>query len=159
MYELRREMLITAPIEEVFEFFCEPANLGKITPKSVGFRDLTPDARPMRPGLRIIHEIRWFGMPLRWETRIEEYDPPNAFVDTQISGPYKSWRHRHSFEEVPGGTLMCDYVQYALPFGPLGAITQKLMVKRQLKHIFDYRERTIRKLFARTGSKISASLW
>lgn len=154
MFELRREVLIPAPIDEVFEFFCDPSNLGKITPKSVGFRDLTPDARPMRPGLLIIHEIRWFGLPMRWETRIEEYDPPHAFIDTQVKGPYKTWRHRHSFEEGPGGTLMRDYVQYELPFGPIGVITQKLMVRRQLRHIFDYRERKIRKLFARKKSAV-----
>lgn len=149
MYHLRREVLIPAPIDEVFDFFSDPANLAKITPKSVGFRDLTPDAKPMRPGLTIIHEIRWAGVPLRWHTRIEEYDPPHGFVDTQVKGPYKSWRHRHSFEAVPGGTLMRDHVQYELPFGILGVVTHRLIVARQLRRIFDYRGRQIRKIFAK----------
>lgn len=147
MFELRREVLIPAPIDEVFEFFSDPANLAKITPKSVGFKDLTTDARPMRPGIRIIHQIRWFGIPVRWDTLIEEYDPPNGFVDTQVKGPYKYWRHQHSFEAAPGGTLMLDRVEYKMPFGPLGMIAHALFVERQLKRIFDYRGRKIQKLF------------
>jgi ligand-binding SRPBCC domain-containing protein len=149
MYELHRELLIPAPIDELFTFFSDPANLARITPKSVGFRDLTPNKETMRTGLRIIHQIRVFGIPQRWETVIEEYDPPHGFVDRQAKGPYKYWRHRHSFEEVPGGTLMRDDVQYELPFGPLGSLTHRLFVKRQLDHIFDYRGRKIGKLFAR----------
>lgn len=150
MNVLTREVLIPAPIDEVFEFFSNPANLAKITPKSVGFRDLTPDANPMRPGLEIIHEIRWLGLPVRWHTLIEEYDPPHGFVDRQLKGPYKHWRHRHTFEEAPGGTLMRDHVQYELPFGMLGVVTHRLIVARQLRRIFDYRGRKIRKLFAKS---------
>lgn len=149
MFHLRREVLIPAQRDEVFEFFSDPANLAKITPKSVGFRDLTPDARPMRLGMQIIHEIRWFGLPVRWVTLIEEYDPPRRFVDTQLKGPYKYWRHEHTFEETPGGTLMRDHVQYELPFGILGVVTHRLIVARQLRRIFDYRGRKIRKLFVK----------
>jgi ligand-binding SRPBCC domain-containing protein len=149
MYNLRREVFIPAPIDEVFEFFSDPANLAQITPKSVGFRDLTPDARPMRPGMRVTHEIKWFGIPQRWETLIEEYDPPHGFLDTQVRGPYKCWHHRHTFEETAEGTLMRDELRYELPFGPLGAVTHWLIVKRQLNRIFDYRGRKIMELFAK----------
>jgi ligand-binding SRPBCC domain-containing protein len=152
MFELRREVLIPAPLDDVFDFFSDPANLAKITPKSVGFQDLTPGSSPMRPGLHIIHQIRWLGIPVRWETLIEEYDPPHGFVDVQVKGPYKRWRHEHSFEAAPGGTIMRDHVQYELPFGILGVITHRLIVARQLRRIFDYRGRKIRKLFARTGA-------
>jgi hypothetical protein len=152
MYDLRREVLIPAPIDGVFEFFLEPANLAAITPKSVGFRDLTPEARPLRPGMKIVHQIRWFGVPLRWETLIEGYDPPHGFVDRQVKGPYKLWRHEHTFVAAPGGTLMRDHVQYELPFGILGVVTHRLIVARQLRRIFDYRGREIRKHFAKTGA-------
>lgn len=156
MFELRREVLVPAPIDEVFEFFSDPANLARITPKSLGFKNLTPDAGPMSAGLRIAHQIKVFGIPQRWETLIEEFDPPHGFVDRQERGPYKYWRHRHSFEEAPGGTLMRDHVEYEVPFGPLGVIANRLIVARQLKHIFDYRGRKIRKLFAKKGSAAPA---
>jgi ligand-binding SRPBCC domain-containing protein len=152
MYALERTLFIPAPIAEVFGFFEDPANLAKITPKSVGFRDLTPGARPMRLGMRIIHEIRWLGFPVRWHTLIEEYDPPHRFVDTQTKGPYKYWRHEHIFEPAPGGTVMRDRVQCELPFGILGHVTHRLIVARQLQRIFDYRARKIRKLFSKTAA-------
>jgi ligand-binding SRPBCC domain-containing protein len=148
MHELRREVFVAAPQQAVFDFFSEPSNLGRITPKSVGFRDLTPDARPMRPGMRIVHQIRWFGIPMRWHTVIQEYEPPHRFVDVQTQGPYKTWRHEHRFDEAPGGTLLRDYVQYELPFGILGVVTHRLIVARQLRRIFDYREHAIGEIFA-----------
>jgi ligand-binding SRPBCC domain-containing protein len=149
MYEFRREVFVPAPQQALFDFFSEPSNLARITPRSVGFRDLTPDAGPMRPGMNIVHEIRWFRIPMRWRTVIEEYEPPHRFVDVQIKGPYKGWRHEHTFDEAPGGTLLRDHVQYELPFGPIGAITHALMVRRQLRRIFDYRERAVLGIFAK----------
>jgi hypothetical protein len=34
---------------------------------------------------------------------------------------------------------MRDTVRYALPFGPLGAAAHRLLVRRDLEAIFDYR--------------------
>jgi ligand-binding SRPBCC domain-containing protein len=81
---------------------------------------------------------------VRWRTRIEAFDPPHAFVDAQISGPYRLWHHTHVFEpDGRGGTIMRDRVRYALPFGPFGAIAHLLFVKRDLRRIFDFRQQTV----------------
>ena len=50
-------------------------------------------------------------------------------MDVQVSEPYKLWRHTHSFEVVPAGTLMRDTVDYALRLGPLGALVHALFVR------------------------------
>ena len=102
----------------------------------------------MRKGFRIEHTLRWLFVRLRWVTLISDYQPPRYFADEQESGPYKYWRHVHTFDEVEGGTLMRDRVQYELPFGILGAVTHRLIVARQLRGIFDYRNRQLRKIFA-----------
>jgi ligand-binding SRPBCC domain-containing protein len=62
------------------------------------------------------------------------------FVDRQLRGPYALWHHTHEFEPLPGGdTLMRDVVRYALPFGPAGALAHRLLVRRDLARIFDFR--------------------
>jgi len=42
---------------------------------------------------------------------------------------------------------MTDVVDYRLPFGPLGRLVHWLVVRHQLRSIFDYRTAAIRALF------------
>jgi hypothetical protein len=42
---------------------------------------------------------------------------------------------------------MRDRVEYALPFGPLGAVAHRLFVARQLDGIFAFRQRIVADLF------------
>jgi ligand-binding SRPBCC domain-containing protein len=72
-------------------------------------------------------------------TEIESWNPPTEFIDVQARGPYRFWHHTHSFQSVPGGTLMRDSVRYALPFGLLGRYAHARLVKSDLMAIFDYR--------------------
>lgn len=83
---------------------------------------------------------------MRWRTLIPVWDPPHEFVDEQIKGPYKTWIHRHTFEELgPRQTKIIDYVRYELPFTPLGDIAYPL-IKRQIEGIFRHRNEVIPKL-------------
>ena len=141
---LEREQRIAAPPAEVFPFFEDAYNLEAITPPFLGFRVVTPRPIEMGPGALIEYRLRLHGLPVRWKTRIEAFDPPHTFVDQQISGPYRLWHHTHVFEpDGRGGTLMRDRVRYALPFGPFGAIAHALFVRRDLRRIFDFRREVV----------------
>lgn len=144
-------MIVPRRREEVFPFFADPANLERLTPPFLGFTILTPLPIEMRAGASIEYRIRLNGIPMRWRTAIESFDPPNSFVDTQAKGPYAHWHHTHTFREVPGGTEIGDRVRYALPFGPLGRIAH-VLVKRQLKTIFDYRTKVMAEMFGAAKS-------
>ena len=76
---------------------------------------------------------------MKWVTEITHVKEPEFFVDDQRLGPYRFWHHEHIFKEIGGGAEVHDLVHYALPFGPLGNIAHELVVKKQLKEIFDYR--------------------
>jgi NADH dehydrogenase len=102
----------------------------------------------MRAGLRLDYRVRpLLGIPLRWQTLIDAFDPPRSFHDVQPRGPYRSWDHRHTFEAVEGGTLIRDEVDYSLPLGPLGEIAHRVAVRSQLEAIFRFRARTIEAVF------------
>jgi hypothetical protein len=47
---------------------------------------------------------------------------------------------------------MHDHVAYALPFGVLGRAVHRLIVRRQLQGIFDYREAAIDRIFPPPGA-------
>ncbi len=147
-HRLVASQLVPRPIEEVFAFFSRPENLGRITPASMGFELLTDD-RDMREGLVIRYRIRpLLGIPMTWTTRIAGYEPPHRFRDVQLQGPYARWEHTHTFEAVPGGTLVRDEIEYAVPFGPLGDVANALLVRSELERIFRHRAETIRTVFA-----------
>ena len=150
VHVLEREQRIAAPPAEVFPFFEYAYNLEAITPPFLGFRVVTPRPIDMRAGALIEYRLRLHGVPVRWRTRIEAFDPPHAFVDAQISGPYRLWHHTHVFEpDGRGGTIMRDRVRYALPLGPFGATAHLLFVKRDLQRIFDFRQQTVRRYFTK----------
>ena len=147
-YVLERSQRLPRPADEVFPFFEAPENLARITPRWLAFQMLTPCPLDMKEGTLIDYTIRWLGIPLRWRTLITAYRPPELFVDEQLSGPYSFWHHTHTFVPVDGGTEVSDCVRYRLPGGVFGRLLHSLFIRRQLKRIFDYRERAIAEIFA-----------
>jgi hypothetical protein len=137
---------VARPRDEVFAFFADAANLEAITPPFLRFRILTPTPVEMRPGARIEYALSIFGVPLRWDTRITDWQPGVRFVDEQESGPYALWRHTHEFESQGDATLVRDVVEYAVPLGPLGQVAHVLFVERALDRIFDFRRDAIARL-------------
>jgi len=149
IHTLRRDQMVPRPLHEVFEFFSDAGNLQEITPAYLDFRILTPRPIEIKRGTLLDYRLKWHGLPIRWQTRILEWNPPYGFVDLQLKGPYKLWRHTHSFEAVEGGTHMLDIVNYELPFGPLGAVAHAIKVRRDVEGIFDYRQEVIARKFTR----------
>ena len=147
MHRLERQQFVPRPRDEVFAFFSDAQNLEMLTPAFLNFRILIPLPLDMRSGILIDYQIRLGGIPMRWRTRIETFEAPVRFVDVQLAGPYRAWRHVHEFQDAPGGTLVTDRVDYALPFGFLGALVHRLFVRRALKRIFDYRQQRLTEIF------------
>ncbi len=132
--------MLARPLPEVFPFFAGARNLERLTPPWLSFQVLTPEPITMRVGTLIDYRLQIHGIPLRWTTRIDEWEPGGAFVDRQIAGPYRLWHHRHSFRAQGDTTVVTDAVDYSLPFGILGEIAHRLFVRRDLERIFAYRQ-------------------
>jgi hypothetical protein len=153
-YRLERVQQVPRPLPEVFDFFADAGNLEELTPASLHFQILTPGPIAMHAGTLIDYRLTLLGVPFRWRTRIETFDPPApgatsaSFSDIQLTGPYARWHHRHDFRAVSGGTEIRDVVDYALPLGPLGALAHALVVRRQLDAIFAYRRERCAARFA-----------
>jgi ligand-binding SRPBCC domain-containing protein len=143
VHVLELDQVLPGERDEVFSFYADAFNLEAITPPWLGFRVVTPGPIEMQPGAMIEYRLKLHGIPVRWLTEIEIWEPGRRFVDAQVRGPYRLWRHTHSFEDDPGGTRVRDSVSYEIPLGPLGELADRLMVRRDLARIFDYRRRAV----------------
>ncbi|MDP9149173.1 MAG: SRPBCC family protein [Myxococcota bacterium] len=150
---LEREQVVSRPRSEVFAFFSDAANLDRLTPSSLRFEIKSALPIDMRAGALIDYKIALFGVGLRWRTLIEVFEPEARFVDVQVKGPYRLWRHTHDFVDAPGGTMVRDRVEYEVPLGRLGELVRGLFVERQLAWIFDFRRKTIDEIFGSTSHR------
>jgi uncharacterized protein (TIGR01777 family) len=145
-YELRARAVVAAPLHETFAFFSSAENLGLLTPAGMAF-SLQGAAPALQAGTTIDYRIKLGPLPVRWRTRIEQWEPERTFVDVQDEGPYKFWRHEHAFRPDGRQTIMEDRVLYTPPFGPLGRLAHRMFIAPALRRIFQYRSDTIRLRF------------
>src|SRR3954451_6556838 len=142
---LQREQRLPRPPDEVFAFFADARALEAVTPPLLRFEVITPEPIAMRMGTFIQYRLRLHGIPVTWHTTIQDWSPPRRFVDVQVRGPYALWHHTHAFEPVEGGTAtrMTDIVRYAIGFGALGELVHRVLVRRDLEAIFDFRAQRV----------------
>lgn len=90
-------------------------------------------------------EVTWrawhFGIPLQMTSRITEMHAPDYFVDEQVKGPFRRFRHVHEFSEDSRCTTMVDRIEFTAPFGPLGRLAEKLILARYLQQLIETRNR------------------
>ena len=159
---------IPFPVELVFAFFANPANLPHLMPPGQKARvesaRLVPaPPRPVAedPALRFQSPTAGVGsemaisfrpvaaLPFRqsWLAKVTEFEWNSHFCDIQLTGPFASWSHRHgiSAETQDGvvGTRITDDVEYTLPLGKLGAWGNELFVRGEMEATFAYRQKRL----------------
>ncbi|MES2657377.1 MAG: SRPBCC family protein [Verrucomicrobiota bacterium] len=148
LYTLVQEQRLPVSREAAWEFFSTPRNLDEITPRDIGFEIVNQPGNKLYDGQIITYRIEIFPFVwVSWITEIKSVEDGIYFVDEQRFGPYKFWHHRHTFEDIPGGVLMTDFVHYGLGFGPFGAIARAVFVRRKLESIFNFRREILAKRF------------
>jgi hypothetical protein len=146
-WRLRSSLWVPHPPAAVFPFFADAQNLERLTPDWLSFRILSPLPIDMHVGTTIDYRIALHGVPLRWRTRIARWEPPFAFADEQLRGPYVLWHHTHTFTPCDGGTVLGDDVVLRPKGGPLAGLVMKLFVRRDVERIFRHRAAVMADLF------------
>ena len=150
-FQLHKTQKIPATLDQVWDFISSPDNLKKITPKHMEFNITSKMlSEKMYPGMIVSYKVSpVLGIKITWVTEITQVKEKEYFVDEQRVGPYSLWHHEHKIETIEGGVLMTDIVSYKPPFGILGSIANSLLIKKQLKEIFDFRKVAIERMFGR----------
>ena len=144
MYTLQQEQMLDISAGQLWQFISHPANLNKITPPELDFTIISDVPETMYNGLLIEYDVK---LPLlghsKWVTEIKHIIPGKEFVDEQRIGPYRFWYHHHKIEEAESGVRMIDQVNYVPPYGVLGKIVNKLLIRNKLLEIFEYRKQVL----------------
>ena len=134
-----KESFIRASPERVFAFHELPDAFERLIPPWEDAK-IIQKADISKVGSRAIIEqtILWF-IHSRWVAEHTAYDPPHSFEDVQISGPFKSWHHRHIVEPHPDGAVLRDEIEYEMPIPIFGPLAAPLAVTPKLEKMFEYR--------------------
>ncbi|MFN7989052.1 MAG: SRPBCC family protein [Thermoanaerobaculia bacterium] len=145
LLEFRLE-LPGVPREAIAAFHADPRVLEWLSPPEKKVRVVERPAA-IGAGSRIVIEVTPFGVPVRWVSRIEAWEPPFCFVDVQEKGPFRRWRHEHLFEE---GALV-DRVDYEVPLALAGGrLVDLAVVRPDVRRMFRFRHQaTAQRLLGR----------
>jgi ligand-binding SRPBCC domain-containing protein len=136
------------PVAEVFDFFCRPANLVRISPPELHLA-LVEGPERVELGSRIVLKGRRWGISQRVVSQITAFEPEVSFADEQVEGLFRLWKHTHRFEALPeGGTRTTDSIEYESPGGALGLIVTNRFIDNDLRWVFDYRHQRLSELLS-----------
>lgn len=162
LHIIKTSQKLPIDIKTAWEFLSSPGNLERITPPNMSFKITSGHEAgdKMYQGMVISYIVKPFPMlPLQWITEITHVSEPHYFVDEQRFGPYSFWHHKHFLKEIEGGVIMEDTVHYKIPMGFIGDIANMIMIKSQLKNIFEFRHEELERIFGKwPDQKISVKI-
>jgi ligand-binding SRPBCC domain-containing protein len=140
MRSIRLDTVIAAPIGECFSLSlsvdAHASSMHAAGEQAIG--GVTSGV--MKLGDSVTWRARHFGLVFQMTSAITEYQPPGWFVDEQQRGPFRRWRHEHTFTALPDGqTQMTDVVEFQSPLGPLGHIADRLVLDHYMPHLLRQR--------------------
>lgn len=148
MNEFQRSVTLDTPIEDVFAFHANPANITAISPRWQP-AEILRGGSPAHAGGEFAFRVRFFGLiPVVWKGRWREVASPGLLCDEASSWLLPRWEHRHEFRALgPNRTEMTDLVTYALPLGALGRLLERTVMKIVFAGMFKDRHRRTRAYF------------
>ncbi len=129
MTTIKLETLIDAPIERCFDL-ARSVDTHLLSAEQTSERAVAGRTSGLlEKGEEVTWEAIHFGIRQQLTIRMLEVNPPHFFSDQMIQGAFKSMLHKHSFVSYQAKTLLIDEFVYEVPFGPLGALFNKLILK------------------------------
>jgi ligand-binding SRPBCC domain-containing protein len=95
-------------------------------------------------GEGVTWEATHFGVRQQLTITITQYDRPNHFRDSMVSGAFRRFDHDHHFMLVGGQTLMKDTFDYTSPLGILGHFADAIFLKRYMTRLLRRRNDLIK---------------
>src|SRR5688572_23212855 len=87
-----------------------------------------------------------FGIKQKFTVKITEFNKPYLFADKMLKGAFKSMYHKHLFEENNGETIMTDLFKYEVPFGFIGRLFDRIILKNYMTKFLIERNNVLKEI-------------
>jgi len=135
--------MVGAPVEAVFDLSLDvDAHLRSM--RRSGERAVAGvTSGPMNLGDQVTWKARHFAIPFTMTSKIVELERPTRFVDRQVRGPFRRFRHEHRFEPAGTGCVMIDRVEFEAPLGPVGRVVERVVLRSYMQKLIAQRNRDL----------------
>ena len=146
MTQIKITTTINAPIEIVFnnsrnidihQYSASKTNEKAIAGRTSGLIEI---------GETVTWKGKHFGINLKHQSIITEMDFPKYFIDEQLKGHFKSFKHQHIFYQKENQTIMIDILEYKTPYLFIGKIFDKFILKNHLTNFILHRNKVLKEL-------------
>ena len=141
---VERTSTLPASAQDAFAWHERPGAFERLTPpwERVILLERTGG---IREGARTTVMVRLGPARFRWVAVHRDYVEGRRFVDEQVEGPFSHWVHEHRFEpEGPAATRYTDRIEFAPPFGAVGAVPGRWLARPRAERMLAYRHATLR---------------
>lgn len=95
-------------------------------------------------GETVTFEATHFGIRQRLTSKITKYEAPYLFIDEMQKGAFKRLRHIHAFEVIENSTVMTDSLYFEAPFGWIGRLTERAVLKAYMRRFLEHRNEKLK---------------
>ena len=146
MTQIKTSTTINAPIEIVFNN-CRNIDIHQYSASKTNEKAIIGRTSGLiNKGETVTWKGKHFGIYIQHESIISEMNFPNYFVDEQLKGQFKSFKHQHFFTQKENQTIMTDILDYETPFGYIGKLFDKLLLVNHLTNFIIYRNTILKEL-------------
>ena len=139
-----RRFLVRAPQNAVAQFHEGPGAFARLQPPFSGTKLLR--AESLAAGSITEFEMGFSPLVIHWVARHSDVSPGSGFTDTMVSGPMRSWQHRHEYRWLgPAVTEVSDRIWFVHHSGVRGLLSRALFNRVTLEILFYYRALTTRR--------------
>jgi ligand-binding SRPBCC domain-containing protein len=132
MDTIRLETWIDAPVERCF-LLCLSVDLHLASARASREQAVEGVMTGLiSEGETVTFRGRHLGLKLRHKSRIDVLRPYSYFRDVMVSGVFSRFEHEHHFATMDDGTRLSDEIRFTAPWGVLGRLATKILVKRHL---------------------------
>ena len=116
MTKIQAEIIINAPIGEVFEYYTNPDNIKESWPRDIVKESENLSGQSSEEGSEMKVEGEYMGKRDEMTIEVTEKDQNNRLVTRQTEGPFQYWESIQEFQSNGDkATLVKHVINYQLP--------------------------------------------
>jgi uncharacterized protein len=140
---IERRVRLPVSAEEAFAWHARPGAFERLAPPWERV-EILERRGGVEDGARTVLRMRTGPVATRWVAVHRDHVAGRQFADEQVEGPFSYWRHLHRFDpEGAEASTATDRIEYAPPFGTLGAAADAWVARPRIERMLEYRHRLL----------------